>query len=185
MGLHEASSAEQDSAERSVVDTMQQEADIYRNGEDRPVGGYAVVMAVYLSLVGVLAGVAAKLGRPLPRPTAGDIAVTALASHKVSRVLSKAAVTSPVRAPFTRFDGPGGPAEVMEKPRESSRVRHAIGELLACPFCLDLWVVTALVFGLVYAPGVTRLIAGSFCALTGADFLHLAYAKAQQMATEG
>jgi hypothetical protein len=182
MGSHEASTATQDRADRSMVDAVQAEADIYRNGEDRPVGGYAVVMAVYLSVVGALAAIAARLGRPLPRPSAGDIAGTALASHKISRILSKTAVTSPLRAPFTQFDGPGGPAEVMEKPRESSRVRHAVGELLACPFCLDLWTVTALVFGLVYAPGLTRLVAGSFCALTGADFLHLAYAKAQQMA---
>jgi hypothetical protein len=34
----------------------------------------------------------------------------------------------------------------------------------------------------VFAPRATRLVAGVFTALTGADFLHLAYAKAQQSA---
>ncbi|WP_241387152.1 DUF1360 domain-containing protein [Rhodococcus sp. CH91] len=180
MGTSDESSIKEHA--ESAVHAVKEEAETYRGGEDRPLGGYAVLMSIYLTLVGVLAAIAARRGRPLPKPGAGDLVVTALASHKFSRILSKAAVTSPVRAPFTRFDGPGGPAEVMEQPRKSSRVRHAVGELLACPFCLDLWTVTALVFGLVYAPGLTRLVAGSFAALAGADFLHLAYAKAQQIA---
>ncbi|MGN0125217.1 MAG: DUF1360 domain-containing protein [Rhodococcus sp. (in: high G+C Gram-positive bacteria)] len=181
MRTPEAPSTARENAERAVH-AVQDEVDTYRNGEDRPLGGYAVLMSVYATIVGTLGAVAAKRGRPMPRPDAGDLVVTALASHKISRIVSKAAVTSPVRAPFTKFDGPGGPAEVMEQPRKSSRVRHAVGELLACPFCLDLWTVTAMVFGRVYAPNLTRLVAGSFAALTGADFLHLAYAKAQQLA---
>ncbi|MEU5843126.1 DUF1360 domain-containing protein [Rhodococcus sp. NPDC047139] len=180
MGTSEGPSPKEH-AERAVH-AVKQEAAIYRGEEDRPLGGYAVLMSIYFTLVGLLSAGAVRRGRPLPRPSAGDLVVTALASHKFSRILSKSAVTSPVRAPFTRFDGPGGPAEVMEQPRKSSRIRHAVGELLACPFCLDLWAVTALVFGLVYAPGPTRLVAGSFGALAGADFLQLAYAKAQQMA---
>lgn len=183
MGMSARSTA-QEHAER-MVDGVRDEAEIYRNGADRPLEGYTVVMAVYAASVGALAALAASLGRPLPKPGAGDLVVTALAGHKLSRILSKAAVTSPVRAPFTQYQEPGGPSEVMERPRRSSRVRRAVGELLACPFCLDLWIVTAFVFGLVYAPGVTRLVAGSFAALTGADFLHLAYAKAQQVAEGG
>jgi hypothetical protein len=55
-----------------------------------------------------------------------------------------------------------------------------MGELLTCPFCLDMWVATGFVIGLVFAPRFTRLVAGTFSALTGADFLQLAYAMAQQ-----
>ncbi len=36
--------------------------------------------------------------------------------------------------------------------------------------------------GLIYAPRLTRPIAGTFTALAGADFLHLGYAMAQQSA---
>jgi hypothetical protein len=54
--------------------------------------------------------------------------------------------------------------------------------LLTCPFCLDVWVTTAFVIGLVFAPRLTRLVSGSFTALAGADFLQLAYAWAQQAA---
>jgi hypothetical protein len=47
-----------------------------------------------------------------------------------------------------------------------------------------MWVATAFVMGLIFAPRLTRLITGTFTALAGADFLQLAYAKAQQI-TEG
>lgn len=45
-----------------------------------------------------------------------------------------------------------------------------------------MWVATVFVIGLIFVPRLTRLIAGSFTALAGADFLQLAYAIAQQAA---
>jgi hypothetical protein len=69
----------------------------------------------------------------------------------------------------------------MEDTRHSTQLRHSLGELLTCPFCLDVWAVTAFTAGLVFAPRPTRLVAGTFTALAGADFLQLAYAKAQQL----
>jgi hypothetical protein len=111
-----------------------------------------------------------------------DLLILTLGSHKLSRTLTKDAVTSPLRAPFTRYAGTGGPAEVQEEVREHSQLRHSLGELLTCPFCLDMWVATGFAIGLVFAPRFTRLIAGVFSALTGADFLQLAYAMAQQSA---
>lgn len=45
-----------------------------------------------------------------------------------------------------------------------------------------MWVATGFAIGLVFAPRFTRLIAGVFSALAGADFLQLAYAMAQQSA---
>lgn len=91
-------------------------------------------------------------------------------------------MTSPLRAPFTHYAGTGGPAEVQEEVREHSEFRHSLGELLTCPFCLDMWVATGFAIGLVFVPRFTRLIAGVFSALAGADFLQLAYAMAQQSA---
>nr|VTO99629.1 hypothetical protein BIN_B_03101 [Mycobacterium riyadhense] len=58
----------------------------------------------------------------------------------------------------------------------------ALGEMLTCPFCLDMWVATMFAIGLIYAPRLTRPIAGTFTALAGADFLHLGYAMAQRSA---
>lgn len=172
----------QDVAQRAI-DTAQQEIDGYRQGEDRPLGSYVVVMALFASFVAGAAGLAAATGRRLP-PGIGpyDVLLLTLGTHKLSRTLSKGAVTSPLRAPFTRYSGTGGPAEVMEEVRNTSSLRHSIGELITCPFCLDMWIATGFAIGLVFAPRVTRLVAATFAALTGADFLHLAYAAAQQAA---
>ncbi len=71
----------------------------------------------------------------------------------------------------------------MEEVRDGeSPLRHSLGELLTCPFCLDMWVATGFAIGLVFAPRYTRLVAGVFTVLTGADFLQLLYAMAQQSA---
>lgn len=165
-----------------VKQAAQREADAYRGDEDRPLGGYVVVMAVFAALVSGAAGLALATGRKLPAGVGPwDVLLLALATHKVSRTVTKDAVTSPLRAPFTRYTGTGGPAEVMEEVRSKGGLRHSIGELITCPFCLDVWIATGFTVGLVLAPRVTRLVATAFSAVTGADFLHLLYAKAQQV----
>lgn len=112
-----------------------------------------------------------------------DLVLTALAAQKLSRLVTKSTVATPVRAPFTRPTGDdGGPGEVMEQPRADDGVGHSIGELLSCPFCLDVWVITGLTIGQVFAPRATRVVTEATAALAGADFLHLAYATAQQIA---
>jgi Protein of unknown function (DUF1360) len=166
-----------------LVEATRDEADAYRHGEDRPLGGYVLVMAVFAALVAGAAGLAAASGRRLPDGVGPwDLLLITAGTHKLSRTLSKDAVTSPLRAPFTRYARTGGPAEVMEEVRTASGVRHAIGELVTCPFCLDVWIATGFTFGYVFAPRATRLVAATFTALTGADFLHLLYAKGQQAA---
>ncbi|HZG90587.1 MAG TPA: DUF1360 domain-containing protein [Pseudonocardia sp.] len=160
------------------------EADAYREGEDRPLGGYVLVMSVFAALVAGAVGLAVLTGRRVPQ-TVGpwDVVLLAAGTHKLSRTISKDSVTAPLRAPFTRYTGRGGPAEVMEEVRAASGLRHSLGELLTCPFCLDVWISTGFAIGYVFAPRHTRLVAATFTALTGADFLQLAYAKAQQSAS--
>ncbi|OBG67189.1 MULTISPECIES: DUF1360 domain-containing protein [unclassified Mycobacterium] len=175
--------AEVAEAKAQVVDEARREADEYRGDEPRPLGGYLVVLAIYGAVVGVATVAALLTGRTLPtRWRIQDLVTVTLGTHKLSRTLTKDAVTSPLRAPFTRFAGSGGPAEVMEEVRDESPLRHSLGELLTCPFCLDMWVATGFAIGLVFAPRFTRLVAGVFTVLTGADFLQLAYARAQQAA---
>jgi hypothetical protein len=160
-----------------------EEAATYRQGEDRPLGGYLTVMAVFAALLAGAAGLAGAQRRTLPSTmTPWDVALLAAGTHKLSRTLSKDAVTSPLRAPFTRYAGTGGPAEVMEDVRGGSGLRHAVGELVTCPFCLDMWIATGFALGLVFAPRLTRLIAGTCGALAGADLLQLAYSLLQQRA---
>ncbi len=169
--------------QNGIAQAAKAEADAYRGDEDRPLGGYLTVMATFTALVSGAAGLAVANGRKLPPGVEPwDVALLAMATHKVSRTITKDAVTSPLRAPFTRYKDAGGPAEVMEEVRHKRGLRHSIGELVSCPFCMDVWIATGFTVGLVFAPRVTRLVATAFTAVTGADFLHLLYAKAQQAA---
>jgi hypothetical protein len=164
-----------------VAQNAKATADAYRGDEQRPLGGYVVIMALFGALLSGAAGLALSTGRRLP-PGVGpwDLVLLAAGTHKLSRTLSKDAVTSPLRAPFTRYKETGGPAEVMEEVRFSGGLRHSVGELITCPFCLDIWIAGGFAIGVVFAPRLTRLIAGTLTAVTGADFLHLLYAKAQE-----
>jgi hypothetical protein len=163
-------------------DRARSEAETYRQGEDRPLGGYVMVMGVFAAVVAAVAGIAAATRRTVPTPSVKDLVLLSVATHKLSRTITKDAVTSPLRAPFAKFADTAGPSEVMEEPRKESSLRHSIGELLTCPFCLDLWIATGLAIGLVFAPRLTRFVTGTFTALAGADFLQLAYSAAQQAA---
>ena len=173
-----------DAQASTLTTAARRTADEYANGEDRPLRGYVLVMAVFAALVAGAAGTARLTGRRLP-PTMSpwDVVLIAAGTHKLSRTISKDSVTAPLRAPFTRYTGRGGPAEVTEEVRAAGGLRHSLGELLTCPFCLDVWISTGFAIGWVFAPRATRLVAGTFTALTGADFLQLAYARAQQAAS--
>ena len=104
-----------------------------------------------------------------------DIALSALATHKLSRLLAKDPVTSPLRAPFTAYQGTQGPDKLHEEVRGTG-ARKAVGELITCPFCAGVWVATAFTAGLVYLPKTTRLAVGTFAALAGADMLQFVHA---------
>jgi hypothetical protein len=152
----------------------------YAGDADRPIGGYLVTMTAYAGVVGALAAAARVTGREVPDGLpAKDIALSALATHKLSRLLAKDPVTSPLRVPFTAYQGTSGPAELHEEVRGSG-ARKTVGELITCPFCTGVWVATGFTAGLIYLPRTTRLAMGTLAALTGSDMLQLAYAWLQQ-----
>jgi Protein of unknown function (DUF1360) len=158
----------------------------YSQGEPRPLAGDLGAMGVYLGLVS--AGVAAvrASGRELPdRIPPGDVGLLAVATFRLARRIAKDPVTSPLRAPFTAFQGPSGHAEVAEEVREHGGAKHAVGELLTCPFCLAQWVATALVFGYATAPRATRLAALTMTLVAGSDVLQFLYDAIQNGALEG
>src|SRR5437588_806235 len=112
--------------------------------------------------------------RHLPLRASRRVLLMGGATHKGSRLLAKDAVTSPLRAPFTRYAGPSGDAELGEEVRGTG-VQHSVGELVSCPFCLSIWVATGFAAGQVFAPRLTRLVAATFTAVTVADVLQLCY----------
>ena len=82
------------------------EKEEYEAGSDRPVGSFLAVTAVYLVGVAGLGALLRRRGHVLPeRVGAPDLALVTVATHKLSRLLAKDPVTSPLGAPFTRYAG--------------------------------------------------------------------------------
>lgn len=151
----------------------------YSADESRPLRSFVGLMAAYGAMVAAGSLLVQRRGGPPERLRADDLALVAVATHKISRLVAKDPVTSPLRAPFTRFAGTTGPAELKEDVKGTG-AQKAMGELVTCPFCIGQWVATALVFGLALGPRTTRMVAGTFSALTAADFLHFAYSAAEK-----
>lgn len=153
----------------------------YENGaEERPIGGYVRAMATYGTLVTglTIAGMARGVRLPDHVPL-NDIALLGVATFRGSRILAKSAVTSPLRAPFTEFAGPGGPGEVTEEVTADGHL-HAVGELLTCPFCLGQWIGTVLVAAYLADPRRTRWLAATLATAATSDALQLAYARLER-----
>jgi hypothetical protein len=148
-------------------------------GERPPLLPYLGFISLFGTLIAATLAAAKQQGREPPEQVAaGEVLLVGVASHKLSRLLAKDKVTSPLRAPFTELEGKGGPAEFEESSRGTG-LRKAIGELLICPFCLGLWVVAGFSAGLLFAPRVTRFVASLFAALTVSDFFQIAYKAAE------
>jgi len=107
-----------------------------------------------------------------------DVLLAAVATHKLSRLITKDPVTSPLRAPFTVYQGQSGPAELEEEVRGSG-AQKTVGELITCPFCIDMWVATGLMAGFIYLPRTTRLAVDTLAVLAGADLLQFGYSWLQ------
>ncbi|HEX5225318.1 MAG TPA: DUF1360 domain-containing protein [Solirubrobacteraceae bacterium] len=152
----------------------------YAPGENRPLAPYAALVATYGTATAVALLLLSRRGHQLPeRIGVGDVVLLGVATHKLSRLIAKDKVTSFIRAPFTRFQGPGAPGEVEEEP-VGEGARLAIGEMLVCPYCLAQWIACAFTLGLVGAPRLTRLLATVFVAHTVSDFLQVAYRLAEE-----
>lgn len=146
---------------------------------DRPLASYGVLTLGFLGACGGFGEWIRRSGRELPEaPSAGDLALIAVATQKASRLIAKDRVSSVVRAPFTRYEKDTTAGEVSEQARGTG-LRRAIGELILCPYCLGMWIAAAFTGGLIVAPRPTRWVATVFSTLFGADMLQIAYKKAE------
>lgn len=148
--------------------------------EELPKAAYAALAAFHAGdFIGFLAGMR-LMGRELPeRISPGDIALLGAATHKLSRLLSRATVTRFLRAPFTDYRGPAGFSELKEAAKGTG-LRRAIGQLISCPFCTGVWVASFLTYGLTLFPRATRLVASVYSVSAISDFLQLAYDAAEK-----
>jgi Protein of unknown function (DUF1360) len=161
---------------RPVRHWVHRQRHAYAPGEDRPLGGLLGAMGVYGTVVTAGAAALRASGRELPtRIPLGDAVLLTIGTFRLARRIAKDPITSPLRAPFTRFQGASGEAEIAEEVRAHGGVRHAVGELITCPFCLAQWVATGFVFGYVTAPRATRLAALTMTMVAGSDILQFVY----------
>jgi Protein of unknown function (DUF1360) len=144
--------------------------------ERPPLATYAALSAGFVTAFGGSIVAWRRSGRELPeRVPASDMALIGAAAFKLSRLITKEKVTAFVRAPFTQYRGKGSaPGEVEEEARGHGP-RAAVGQLLTCPYCIGLWIVSAFTLGLVTLPRETRLVASVLATLGLTDFLQLAY----------
>ena len=149
--------------------------DAESNADDRPIAAYSALSTLY-SVVSALVFLRLLRNRSdVPdRVGPADVALLGIATYKLSRTITKDKVTAPLRAPFTEYQGEAGPGEVSEAPRGAG-LRHAIGELLVCPYCIAQWVATAFVAAFAAAPRAARFVATIFAAVTISDFLQIVY----------
>jgi Protein of unknown function (DUF1360) len=158
----------------------------YAEPEQRPpFGSYATLATLFNAalVAGVVA--ASRSDRELPeRIEARDVLLNGVATHKLSRLVSKDRIMAFARAPFTEFEERGGPAEVEERPRGEGW-RRALGELLVCPYCLGMWISGGFNLGLVVAPRATRFASAVLTGLTISDFLQIAYKAAEDRGLGG
>lgn len=147
--------------------------------KERPLGGYAVLVGVFtVALSGILASTVTKSEDEAPELSWSDLLLLGIATHKLSRIVTKDLVTSPFRAPFVKFKKSAGAGEVEEEARGEG-IQEAVGDLITCPYCIAPWLASALVFGFQRAPRTTRVLSGIFCITAASDFLNQLYVKAK------
>lgn len=150
-------------------------------GAERPLGGYGMLMSGYMALVaGLVAAGRARRVRLPARIAAPDLALLTVATDRASRLVTKDSVTAVARAPFTTFAEPAGRGEVHEEVIGTGP-RHAVGELISCPFCASVWLATVGTFGLLAFPAATRTVCSVLTAVTGADALQFAFSGLERL----
>lgn len=143
--------------------------------EQRPLAGYTAMLGAYAVAAGAAVVGLRKRRTRVRHPGAGELVLLALATQHLTRIISKQGITAPLRAPFTRFEGPAGEGEVNEQV-VGEGWRHAVGELLSCPFCLGQWSASALVVGSIAAPQLTTAAVTVLATAQVSDYLQLVYA---------
>jgi hypothetical protein len=93
---------------KPVITAVREVKEHYSHGEERPLRSYAAMIENYGAAVATL-GASRRTGRQPERPGVRDTVLWGW-PHKLSRLIAKDPLTSPLRAlhPVRRHDRPGG-----------------------------------------------------------------------------
>jgi uncharacterized protein DUF1360 len=147
--------------------------------EEALLAEYAVMLTLYTTGFAALTTLAHSQKR-LPNSIPPlELLMLAIATHKLGRIVAKDRITGALRAPFVHYKRSVGAGEVEEEPRGHG-LQRAVGELISCPYCMGPWCATALGFGMIFVPRITRFFASILASVAMSDFLHRAYAATKK-----
>ena len=138
--------------------------------DERPIPEYATLAGAFWLAFALF--LASNRDRLPERMRFTDLALIALSSYKLSRLITKEDVTAFVRAPVTE-----DPEGQQPKPHGMARV---LGELVTCPYCIGLWVSSGLAYGHVVFPRETRFFTTIFGTYAVSDFLHAGFVRLKE-----
>lgn len=141
----------------------------YGGGREMPLQGYSLLLGLFTSAFAL--GLVATKNKESKKLSLSEFGLLALATHKISRIITKDWVTSPLRANFTRYEKSLGAGELKESSR-GAEMQKAVGDLLTCPYCIGPWVASLLYFSKISAPKTSRVVTEIFAAVALSDFLH-------------
>ena len=141
--------------------------------ENVPLAAYAALVVSYTVVFANLYYLCVVSGGPT-RLQGVDFWLVAIASYKLSRLITMSFIGSVFRAPFaTRGESKKG-GEVQDQARGSG-MRRALGNLVTCPFCFNIWSATLLTFGYSLIPDLTMQAAQILTLAAIGDLLHFGY----------
>src|SRR5438067_1686181 len=114
---------------------------------ETPLAGYATLIGIFTAALGATLALATRRRAAWRGWSATDLALAGVATHELSHIATRDWVTSPLRAPFTRYVKNEGGGEVKEQARGRG-LQRAVGDLVTCPYCSAPWVAMAITAGL-------------------------------------
>lgn len=152
-------------------------------GVDRsemPLAGYSALLAAYVVGVGLVFGSVWPRRDRTERIGVREALLFGIAIHKIGRIVTKDWVTSPLRAPFTRYHKSTGGGEVEERSRGQG-IQRAIGDLVTCPWCIAPWIAAAMYATFLANPAAARFVATAATSVAVSDSLQHAYSAVKRL----
>lgn len=151
----------------------------YSPQQHQPLPQFLAMLGTFTALIATaVVALKKEKGRLPERLSWPECVLLSLATHRLSRLVTLDQVTSPLRAPFTRFEEFASEGEVSEKARGTG-IKQVIGDLVTCPYCAGVWVATGLRFSRALAPRLTTLAAEVLAVSAVSNFLNHAYAASK------
>jgi hypothetical protein len=162
------------------IEKIAKEIETGYEAENVPLGSYLLLMGAYSLFFAALYKASSRGRDQFEKPKGLDLALLTIASYKFSRVITMSFIGSAVRAPFTKR-GPSLKAGEVQDQARGRGLQRAIGNMVTCPFCFNVWSTTLFVFGYSISKKLTTQVAYVLSIAAAGDFLHLGYRNVREL----